>query len=308
MMIYGKEFIEMFELLPKKERKKGDVVMEICSSIANDFSVFRRDNQNSRSSLNALRKDFFKISFIFGKGELEFLDQVVPIDSPVLLFSSFERPYTWKSLSSPQEGFFCVFRKDFMIGGSENEKEDLAIFTDSPTPVFPVHQKDFGFLNDLFERMFIESRSDYPNKSSMIKNYIRIIIHQALKGNACKHIPKEVSANTRLANQFNIILENQFPLKTPHDKLEFTSANDFADLLSVHRNHLNRALKEVTGRTTSELISARLILEAKLLLGRSEWDIQEISYSLGFADSAYFHNFFKKHTGETPKNYRLKKL
>jgi AraC family transcriptional activator of pobA len=283
--------------------------MEICSSIANDFSVFRRDNQNSRSSLNALRKDFFKISFIFGKGEIEFLDQVVPIESPALLFSSFERPYTWKSLSSPQEGFFCVFRKDFMaVKSKEEEREELAIFTDSPTPVFLVKQEDFRFLNDLFERMLLESRSDYANKSLMIKNYIRIIIHQALKGSACKHIPKEVSANTRLANQFNHILENQFPLKTPHDKLEFTSANDFANLLSVHRNHLNRALKEVTGRTTSELISARLILEAKLLLGRSEWDIQEISYSLGFADSAYFHNFFKKHTGETPKNYRLKKL
>jgi AraC-like DNA-binding protein len=87
--------------------------------------------------------------------------------------------------------------------------------------------------------------------------------------------------------------------------LELKSAKDFAARLSIHVNHLNKVLKENTGKTTTELISDRLIHEAKILLKETDWNISEIAYSLGFEELAHFSNFFKKQTTLTPIAFRV---
>jgi AraC family transcriptional regulator, transcriptional activator of pobA len=101
------------------------------------------------------------------------------------------------------------------------------------------------------------------------------------------------------------LLERQFPIDAPEEPLQLKTANQYADGLAVHVNHLNRALKEVTGKTTTEHISARVVSEAMALLRHSDWNISEIAYGLGFEYPAYFTLFFKKQTGLTPMEARL---
>jgi AraC-like DNA-binding protein len=72
----------------------------------------------------------------------------------------------------------------------------------------------------------------------------------------------------------------------------------------VHINHLNRAVKETTGKTTSALIATRLVSEAKALLKHTNWSITEIGYSLGFEEPAHFNNFFRKHAEVSPSAFR----
>ena len=74
--------------------------------------------------------------------------------------------------------------------------------------------------------------------------------------------------------------------------------------LSVHANHLNRVVKEVTGKTTTGHIADRIVKEAKALLLHTNWNVSEIAYSLGFEYPAYFNNFFKKQTQQTPRSFR----
>jgi len=69
----------------------------------------------------------------------------------------------------------------------------------------------------------------------------------------------------------------------------------FASQLNVHVNHLNRAVKETSDKTTSQIIPERILQEAKLLLKHSPWNVSGIAYALGFTESAHFNNFFKKH-------------
>jgi len=86
--------------------------------------------------------------------------------------------------------------------------------------------------------------------------------------------------------------------------MRLRSPVDFAEQLSVHVNHLNRSLKEITGKTTSQLIAERVSQEARILLKRTNWNISEIAYSLGFEELSHFINFFKKHFNQTPKAFR----
>jgi YesN/AraC family two-component response regulator len=86
--------------------------------------------------------------------------------------------------------------------------------------------------------------------------------------------------------------------------LTLKTAAQFAAHLSIHVNHLNQAVKEVTGKTTTEHITNRIINEAKALLQHTTWSIADIAFSLGYEYPTYFNNLFKKHTGVTPRSLR----
>ena len=84
------------------------------------------------------------------------------------------------------------------------------------------------------------------------------------------------------------------------------TATDYSDRLSVHVNHLNRIIKQVTGRTTTDLINGRIVQESVQLLRHTTFSIAEIGFALGFEEPASFSNFIKKHTNLSPKEYRIR--
>lgn len=101
------------------------------------------------------------------------------------------------------------------------------------------------------------------------------------------------------------LLERQFPIESPQQKLNLRTAKDYADRLAVHVNHLNKVLKENIGKTTTEIISSRITQEAKILLRQTDWHVSEIAYSLGFEEVAHFSNFFKRQTSLSPAQFRV---
>ncbi|MBB1151144.1 MULTISPECIES: AraC family transcriptional regulator [unclassified Myroides] len=72
--------------------------------------------------------------------------------------------------------------------------------------------------------------------------------------------------------------------------------------LSVKR--MNEILFRAIGKTLKQQLQERLLLEAKRLVGYSEDTIQRIAHALHFSDVTYFNRFFKKHTHQTPKDFR----
>ena len=82
------------------------------------------------------------------------------------------------------------------------------------------------------------------------------------------------------------------------------AASGFARQLNVHVNHLNKALKEITGKTTSQLINERILQEAKILLRSTNWTVNEIAWSLGFEEPNHFSGFFKSKAKISPNKFR----
>jgi AraC-like DNA-binding protein len=103
---------------------------------------------------------------------------------------------------------------------------------------------------------------------------------------------------------FYELLERQFPVDDNHKQINLRSASEFASQLNVHVNHLNRAVKETTQKTTSQIIADRILQESKILLKHSNWSVTEIAYALGFTEVTHFNNFFKKHIQTSPLKYR----
>jgi AraC family transcriptional regulator, transcriptional activator of pobA len=108
----------------------------------------------------------------------------------------------------------------------------------------------------------------------------------------------------READDAEVELHRRFAQLLERDFARHHDAAHYADALAVPPAALSRALSEVTGRTTKELITDRVMLEAARLLRFTSLSIQEIAFRTGFDDPLYFSRAFKRRQGEAPMAYR----
>ncbi|MEO5594026.1 MAG: helix-turn-helix domain-containing protein [Chitinophagaceae bacterium] len=78
----------------------------------------------------------------------------------------------------------------------------------------------------------------------------------------------------------------------------------YTDLMNLSSYQLNEITKATIGKTSSELINERIILEAKRYLLATPNQIKDIADHLGYEDVSYFIRFFRKHTGHSPEAFR----
>ena len=269
------------------------------------FNVFQIEKDANATKVYS-RKDFYKICLTTGKSIIHYSDRSFEADDTILFFGNPHIPYSWETLSRTYVGYTCLFSEEFLNLSDRSESIlQSPLFKLGGTPILKISKEQREFLNGIFKKMIEEQESDYLHKDDIIRNYIHLIIHEALKMEPSKNFDKHNNASERLTSVFFELLERQFPVESADSPLKMRTAKDYADNLSVHSNSLNRAVKEVTGKPTSAHISERIIQEAKALLYHTNWNINEIAFALGFDYPTYFNNFFKKQTGTNPKSLRM---
>lgn len=251
------------------------------------------------------RRAYYKISIITGRNRAEYADKVIEIGKNALLFASPKIPYHWLPQDASQKGYFCVFTDEFLAPAlSHTRLDDLPIFKAGGYPVFQLTDDDHAEITSIFKKMHRELSSNYAYKYDLLRNYVLELIHYGQKLQPATALYPAHNASARITSLFIELLERQFPIESPHQQLNLRTAKDYAGRLAVHVNHLNKVLKDNTGKTTRDIISRRVVQEAKLLLKQTDWNISEIAYSLGFEEVAHFSNFFKKQTALAPLRFR----
>lgn len=267
------------------------------------FNVFCRDACSVVSPYS--RRDFYKASLIIGRGKLYYADKWVQIDRPAMLFSNPVVPYSWEPESEQQSGWYCLFTEGFIQHTERVESlRDSPLFKIGSNPIFFPDEAQLQEISAIFQKMMAEMASSYAQKYDVLRSYLHLLIHEAMKSNPADNFGAYANASARVSALFLELLERQFPIDSPFASLSLKTPADYAHALSVHVNHLNRAVKETTGKTTSEQIAARIAKEAGALLQHTDWNISDIAYGLGFEYPSYFTNFFKKHTGMSPNQLR----
>ena len=264
------------------------------------FKVFQIEDDSNSTRVYS-RKEFYKICLTTGKSKIHYADRSFEAEGTVLFFGNPHIPYSWETLSRTYIGYTILFSEDFLYPDNRSESlQQSPLFKIDGTPILEISESQRKFLNGLFQKMIEEQASEYQYKDDLIRNYIHLILHEALKLRPSENFHRNKNAAERLTSVFMELLERQFPIETADKALSLKTANDYARHLSVHVNYLNRSVKEVTGKPTSIHISERIISEAKAMLQHTDWNVAEIAYALGFDYPTYFNNFFKKHTGTTP--------
>jgi AraC family transcriptional activator of pobA len=108
----------------------------------------------------------------------------------------------------------------------------------------------------------------------------------------------------RDAGDADVQLHRRFAEQLERDFRAHHDAAHYADALAVPPAALSRALAEVTGRSTKELVTDRVMLEAARLLRFTDGSVGEIAHAVGFTDPLYFSRAFKRHAGAAPMAYR----
>ena len=289
---------------------------QTASSIPDDinkeighFNVFKIDELMMRSRKVAMpynRRAYYKVSMISGRNRAEYADKVIDIEKNALLFATPRIPYNYVPQDDNQFGFFCIFTSDFLIQNKSGViLDDLPIFQPGGYPIFQLTDEEAEDITFIFKKMYKELSSNYAYKYDLLRNYVLELIHYGQKLQPATALYPSHTASARVSSLFIELLERQFPIESPHQKLSLRTAKDYADRLAVHVNHLNKVLKENTGQTTTNIISNRIVQEAKILLKQTDWNISEISYCLGFEQLAHFSNFFRKQTSLSPAAFRV---
>ena len=250
-------------------------------------------------------REFYKITLIIGVGKLYYADKWILVNRPALLFSNPLVPYAWESISEEQKGMFCIFNEQFVQ--SEEKNDSLAnspLFKLTGDKVFFLDEAQVAKVRELYLQMQQENQSDYENKSDVLRCYLHLLVHTALKMQTSNQYESHPNASQRITELFIELLERQFPIDYPNTTLSLRTPVDYANRLCVHVNHLNKVVKETTGKTTSEVIAERITGESTQYLLHSNLSISEIAYCLGFETASYFSKFYRKHTGKSPSEIR----
>jgi len=272
------------------------------------FVALRLDNfsdESLKSTTVYSRKDFYKISLLTGDATYYYHDRQYKINPGdyVLVFTNSEIPYRWEIHSGGCNGYSCMFTENFLPMHKYQRPADWAVFNSDSQSVFRLNTEEKERFEALFLKMEAEQESAYQNKYELLFLYVLECIHGALKLKPEAETHNH-SAAARLSDAFKVHLAGQFPLTTPLQHIVLKTPQAFATKLAVHTNYLNRALKTATGKTTTQLITERIIQEATALLLHSNWSISQISDSLGFDAPTHFARAFRKHTSQTPSALR----
>jgi AraC family transcriptional activator of pobA len=269
------------------------------------FNVFQHEavEPGKIKPLPYKRRDFYKIMLVVGDINMNYADRVVSIKKQALFFSNPQIPYNCENLERIENGFYCIFNQHFFHKfGDLNE---YSVFQPGGNHVFELTDEQVDPISAIYKKMFEELQSDYAHKYDVLRNLVFELLHFAMKIQPAEKTEKHlINASRRISTLFLELLERQFPVDENHQKINLRSASDFAQQLNVHVNHLNRALKETTNKTTSQIITERVLQESKILLKHSKWNVSEIAYSLGFTEVTHFNNFFKKHVQQSPLKFR----
>ncbi|UYZ64649.1 helix-turn-helix domain-containing protein [Hymenobacter weizhouensis] len=251
------------------------------------------------------RRDFYKVALVTSPCAVHYADRSIELNGASLMFANPHIPYSIELHAPRLTGYSCLFTEAFVKENDRSESlHQSPLFKVGGTPVFHLHAEQATYVQGIFQKILAEQDTEYLFKNDLIRTYLQLLIHEALRMQPTESFVQHRNASSRITALFLELLERLFPVESPGQALPLKTAQDFANQLSVHVNHLNRAVKEVTGKPTTAHIAERVIGEAKALLHHTSWSTAEIAYSLGFEYPTYFNNFFKKHTGTTPLAFR----
>jgi AraC family transcriptional activator of pobA len=297
--------MDKIETIEEFYKRKFDWMPENIRNEIGHFNIFRLEPfvGDKAQPVPYKRRDYFKIMLVIGNSKVHFADKVVEVQKQALSFSNPQIPYKWEHLDSVRDGAFCVFNQHFFHQyGNLNQ---YAVFQPNGTHIFEITDEQLSTAQNIFERMFEEINSEYTHKYDVLRTLVFELIHFALKMQPSAKTDKQpVNASQRISTLFLELLERQFPIDDNHHAVSLRAASEYANQLNVHVNHLNRAVKETTEKTTSQIIAERILQEAKILLKHSAWSVSEIAYALGFTEVTHFNNFFKKHILLSPLKFR----
>jgi AraC family transcriptional activator of pobA len=217
------------------------------------------------------KHDFYLILYVTRGGGEHTIDFKTYKVSPGSLFVMTPgQVHSWK-LEPGTDGFIIFFNHEFQE------------FPSNPH----ITPKDAGTLDVIIKEMYKEV------DTKIRRGWLELLL---LKLSTYYQENGTVNATTfRLRKLEQLIDKNFMKLKKPAD---------YANLMHLSPAYLNNLCKKHLGKTLSDLINGRIVLEGKRLFAYTDLNVAQVSNKLRFSEPSYFIRFFKKNAGITPEQFK----
>lgn len=191
--------------------------------------------------------------------------------------------------------FFCIFKHNNEISCNG------VLFNNIYQPPFTVlPENEVKNLFDVVEQMKYELKNESLAQHEALVSFLKIFLINASRikvsqSSAITH-SDTFSEPPQIIQNLKEAIENNYRVKH--------SPAEYADILNVQPDALARLIKLYFNKTLTELISERIIIEAKRELYLTSKTVKLIAFELGFKDEYYFSRFFKNNTDISPSLYR----
>lgn len=194
--------------------------------------------------------------------------------------------------------YYMLFSEKFIAEAVlGNYKQQLPFFTYSGVHCFQLTEATAQYVETIILKINQEIKNRKADFSKAIQLYIQLILIEANRNYGNMILDRQAYDSS------DLILDKFVKLISQHF-LKLHKVSDYAKLLHVSPDYLNRIARSKSGKTAHELINDMIIMEAKAYLLHSKLSIAEIAYKLDFTDPSYFNKFFRKIAGCTPLEYR----
>ncbi|MFD2823385.1 helix-turn-helix domain-containing protein [Lacinutrix iliipiscaria] len=279
--------------------------------------------QNSQFSINDLldihktipykspvfRTNYY--SFIFvknGKGNYTTDEQTFEYGSRTIYFTN---PGHIKSFEffELKAAYLITFSEEFLkTNMHQNIFSEFPFLLSETVPPQNPSEKQYKEIETIYLQILNEYQSNSLYKEKIISS---LLVALLLKIKALfwqnYHPLEEGSNQSRIVKAFKENLEKHYTDLAKNKVDKIFQPQDYANLQQLNSSYFSQVIKSKTGKSPSSWINERTTSYAKSLLKNTSKSIKEITYKLGFSETAHFSNFFKKQTRFSPSTYRKKK-
>ncbi|MDF4203711.1 helix-turn-helix transcriptional regulator [Maribacter sp. SA7] len=243
----------------------------------------------------------FYLCVIFTKGtgthEIDF--DTYSIEPGKVFFLKPGQTHFWKFSSQPEGYIFFHSQEFYELKYLDHQLSSFPFYySNQNPPLLQLPSEKTNKLTGVFKELFTEYCENNVLREAKITGLINYIYIELTRTYTADSTIEKLSSSN-----YSKILEHLEKLINEYfytEKLPKFYANE----LNITTKHLNRVVRKTINKTTSDLISERITLEAKRLIVHSDDNLAGIAHTLEFSAYAYFSKFFKSHTGKTPTEFR----
>lgn len=270
-----------------------------CNAVNSDLYVntFKNHLQEHSFIEKPHRHNFYLlVLFTHGTGTHEIDFDIYDIKRGSLFVVQPGQIHNWK-LSTDIDGFIVFYSQETYNLYFGNKKiEDYSIYQSVKSqPELFFEEDELQKIEVYFKLMNAQSDSGKAKQKDKILNLLDIINIEISRKYLPENNHKTPIYNHKI-NQFEKLIDIHFKTEK--------SPSFYASKMSITLKHLNRICKSILNKTATQLITERIILEAKRLLINKNKSISQIADELNFENYSYFAKLFKKENGISPSEFR----
>lgn len=256
---------------------------------------------NVKKNIGPFKTEYFRISLTRqGSAVFDIGLEKYKAYRNCILFGIPDQIFSLHDVSDDFLAYYMLYTEHFLSNAflKVNTKQQFPFFTYSGVQCFELDEKTANEIEEIIFKINSEIQEKKLACSDAVRSYIQLILILANRNYGTLLLSRHGTSHTNqnLFNNYLKLIAQYF--------LTVRKVSDYAQMLNISPDHLNRVVKSYSDKTAGELIDEMLIIEAKTYLMHSELTVSEIAYKLDFSDPSHFTRFFKKLSKQTPLDFR----